>query len=204
MSLLTNIFGPPRADIWTAIAYDIGGNYIHGGLFGKSAITLKHREWDIMMDHFSRGGKNRTRHTRMRAPFGRKTDFLFQIKREGTFSSVGKLLGMQDIQLGDDFFDEQFIIKANNIHHIKHLLDDEELKNYIMHQPKILLKIRHEHTSFFKTGHPDFIDELYFECRGIMKNEEIIKDLFSLFTTILDRLVLLDLAYEGRPNYRLY
>jgi len=202
MSLFTNILGPSRDDVWTKIAREIGGRQSNGGLFGKSNLTLDYRKWTILMDHFSRGGKNKTHYTRLRATFLSKTGFLFQIRRKNMLSPVGKFLGIQDMQLGDEFFDEQFIIKANNEHVIKDLLSDEELKNYISYQPKVLLKIVHEETFFFKKGHPDGVDELYFECRGILKNEEIINGLFILFKAMLDRLVVVDLAYENRPNYQ--
>jgi len=202
MSLLNNIFGSSRDDVWTKIASEIGGRQSNGGLFGKSNLTLNHREWTILMDHFSRGGKNKTHYTRLRATFLNKTGFLFQIRRKNMLSPVGKFLGVQDIQLGDEFFDEQFIIKANNEDVIKDLLSNEDLKNYISYQPKVLLKIAHEETFFFKKGQPDGVDELYFECRGILKNEEIINGLFILFKAMLDRLVAVGLAYEDRPGYQ--
>lgn len=201
MSLLTNIFGPSRDEVWAKIARELDGSHTKGGLFGKSHLMLKHRKWIILMDCFSRGGKNKKHYTRLRAPFVSKTNFLFQIHRENILSPVGKFLGVQDIQIDDEFFDEQFIIKSNNEHIIKDLLDDEELKNYISYQPKVLLKIRHEESFFFKKGHPDGVDELYFECRGRLKNEEIINGLFILFKAMLDRLVVLDLADKRSTSY---
>ena len=50
----------------------------------------------------------------MRAPYVNPEGFRFTIYRKGIFSELGKLLGMQDIEVGDPEFDEAFIIKGND------------------------------------------------------------------------------------------
>ena len=50
----------------------------------------------------------------MRAPYVNPEGFRFTIYRKGFFSDLGKLLGMQDIEVGDPEFDEAFIIKGND------------------------------------------------------------------------------------------
>lgn len=191
-----------RADVWSKIAREINGEYTPKRLFAKDSLTLKHREWLIKMDVFKRGSSdNKRTYTRLRAPFLHKTNFQFEIRRENVLSSAGKFFGMQDIEIGNHFFDEQFIIQSNDEHKIKDLLDDEELKNFISYQPKILLKVKHKAGSIFQKGYPEEVDELYFECRGIIKNEEVIIGLFAIFKTMLDRMVAVDLAYEGDPEF---
>jgi sensor c-di-GMP phosphodiesterase-like protein len=44
----------------------------------------------------------------------REEGFRFAIYRKGFFSDLGKLMGMQDIEVGDPEFDEAFIIKGND------------------------------------------------------------------------------------------
>ena len=48
----------------------------------------------------------------MRAPYINPEGFRFTIYRKGFFSGLGKLLGMQDIEIGDPEFDEAFIIQG--------------------------------------------------------------------------------------------
>ena len=198
MSLLSNIFSS-RDEAWAKIAREIGAYHTPGSFLSSGSLTLEYKNWEIKLDVFK---KDKHPFTRIRAPFLRKTNFLFQIHRENKLSPVSKFLGVQDLQIGDEFFDRQFIIKSNGEQKIKELLDDEELKNYLSYQPKVLLKIRHKKGFLFVKGHPDDVDELYFECHGVLKNEEIINGLFILFKAMLDRLVAVDLAYKGRPNYQ--
>ena len=63
-------------------------------------------------------------YTRMRAPYINPEGFRYTIYRKGLFSDLGKLLGMQDIEVGDPEFDEAFIIKANDEGRVRELFAD--------------------------------------------------------------------------------
>jgi len=138
----------------------------------------------------------------MRAPFVNKDGLYFKIYREGIFSSVGKFFGMQDFEIGDSFFDEQFVIKGNHLDQIRLLLADEPLKELIRRQPRILLEIRDDE-GWFGADFPEGVDELYFSCVGVIKDTERLRSLFDLFSYTLMRLVQIDSAYEDDPNVRL-
>ena len=56
---------------------------------------------------------------------------------------------------------------------------------------------------WFNESFPEGVDELYFECSGVVKDEARIKNLFELFSLTLERLVQLDSAYENDPKVRL-
>ena len=129
MSKRRSILGPSKDEIWTQIATDIGGEFIEGGFWDNNVVVYKHGEWQIVLDTctvttYTGGPTMATTYTRMRAPFINKDGLYFKISREGFFSSIGKLFGMRDIEIGDSFFDNQFEIKGNNPEKIKLLLAD--------------------------------------------------------------------------------
>ena len=126
-------------------------------------------------------------------------DDLFKISREGFFSSIGKFFGMQDIEIGDPFFDKQFIIKGNDPKKIKLLLADDRIKELCQTQPRIHLSIKDDE-GWFGTDFPEGVDELYFECVGVIKETALLKALFGLFCLVLQRLVQIDSAYEDDPQ----
>ena len=195
-----SIFGPSKDEIWTQIATDIGGEFIEGGFWGKDVVLYKHGEWQILLDTYVVStGKSSHSVTRMRAPFINKDDLYFKISREGFFSSIGKFFGMQDIEIGDPFFDEQFVIKGNNPEKIKLLLADDRIKELCQTQPRIQLSIKDDE-GWFGTDFPEGVDELYFECVGVIKERALLKALFGLFCLILQRLVQIDSAYEDDPQ----
>ena len=174
MSILRTIFGPSKDEIWSQIAKDIGGQYTDGGFFGKDVLVYRHGEWQILLDTYTvSSGKYSTTYTRIRAPFVNKDGLYFKIYRENVFSSIGKFFGMQDIEVGEPLFDENFIIKGNNQEKVKLLLSDKNLKKLVEKQPDIYIEIRDDEGSF-GAHFPVGVDELYFQCYGVMKDAELL------------------------------
>lgn len=198
-----SIFGPSKDEIWTQIAAGIGGEFIEGGFWGKDVLIYKHGEWQILLDTYvvSTGQSSYTL-TRMRAPFMNRDGLYFKISRQGFLSSIGKFFGMQDIEIGNPFFDKQFVIKGNNPEKIKLLLADDRIKELCQLQPRIHLRIKDDEGRF-GTDFPEGVDELYFECIGVIKETALLKALFGLFCLVLERLVQIDSAYADDPQITL-
>lgn len=203
MGILRSIFGPSKDEIWSQIAGDIGGEFIDGGFWGKDVLVYKHGEWQILLDTYTvSSGNSSTTYTRMRAPFVNKDGLYFKIYREGVFSSIGKFFGMQDMEIGDPFFDDQFVIKGNSPEKIRLLLADARIKELIKQQPRIHFEIRDDE-GYFGAAFPEGTDELYFRTVGVIKDTALLKSLFELFSATLVRLVQIDSAYENDPQVKL-
>jgi hypothetical protein len=203
MGFLRSTFGPSKAEIWSQIAKDIGGNMKQGGFFGRDVVRYTAGEWEVTLDTYTVStGKSHAIFTRMRAPFVNKDGLYFKIYRKGFFASVGKFFGMEDREIGDPYFDENFIIKGNNTEKIRLLLNDATLKQLIEAQPKICLQIRDDE-GWFGVNFPEEVDELHFHCHGVLKDEKLLKNLFDIFSITLERLVQIDSAYENDPKVRL-
>ena len=211
MSKRRSFFGPSRDEIWTQVATDIGGEFIDGSFLGEKALIYKHGEWQILLDTYTvtaptgttaAAAETATAYTRMRAPFINKDGLYFNISHEGFFSSIGKFFGMQDIEIGDPFFDEQFLIKGNSPEKIKLLLADDRIRELCQRLPEIHLWIKDDE-GLFGTDFPEGVDELHFECAGVITETALLKSLFGLFCLILERLVQIDSAYEDDPQVTL-
>lgn len=153
MSKRRSILGPSKDEIWKQIATEIGGEFIEGGFWDNNVVVYKHSEWQIILDTctvtVSTGATTTaTTYTRMRAPFINKDGLYFNISREGFFSSIGKFFGMQDIEIGDPFFDDQFVIKGNSLEKIKLLLADDRIRELCQRLPRIHLWIKDDEGMF--------------------------------------------------------
>ena len=202
MGLLSQIFGPGRDEVWSQIAYDIEGEYIDGGFWHKDTLHYQYKEWTILLDTYTdhhSGEGSSTTYTRLRVPFINKDKLSFNIYREGFFSSIGRFFGMQDIIIGDKFFDEGFVVQGNDEDKIKQLLDSDEVKRLLGIVPNVHIEIRRD-DGFFGNSFPKGVDQLYFETMGIITEREVLFNLFQLFSTVLDRLVRIDSAYEDDPK----
>ena len=203
MGTLKEIFGPSKNEIWSQIADEIGGEYIDAGFWKKNVLKFQHNHWEILLDTYAQStGKSSVTYTRLRVPFLNRDGLRFKIYRENFFTSIGKIFGMQDIIIGDPWFDDDFIIKGNDESKIKLLMNDSKLKSLFKQQPKVHIEIK-DYEGRFSQRYPEGVDVLYFQCVGIVKKREVLLNLFELFAAILDRLVHIDSAYQSNPKIEL-
>lgn len=80
----------------------------------------------VQLDHYVVShGKSSTSYTRVVGRAIEPMPFTLRVYVESVFSSLGKVLGAQDVQLGDPAFDERFMVKADNEAMARSLLDTE-------------------------------------------------------------------------------
>jgi hypothetical protein len=192
MGLWRNIFGPGQDEVWGGIAREIQADYTPAGWMQRGRIDLQHDGVVMTLDTFTIStGKSSTTYTRMRSPFRNGSHLAMNIYRESIFSGMGRWMGMQDVTIGDAFFDQQFVIQGKPEATIKAFLQDPKLKGLIQSQPDICLKIKPD-DGWFSRHYPDGVDELYFQCLGVMKDEARLKHMFELFSVAADKLSELD------------
>ncbi len=116
MGFLRQLFGPSREEIWRQLCQEIGAQYVEGGFWTGDKVQVHHGQWTITLDTLTETTSpgeiaTSTTYTRIRAPYVNKDSFRFTIYPKSIFSGLGKLLGMQDVEVGYPEFDEAFIIK---------------------------------------------------------------------------------------------
>lgn len=203
MSILREIFGPSKHEIWSQLSEEIGADYQPDGFFKNGKVVLSHRQWQITLDTYVVStGKTHIPYTRIRAPYINPDGFSFNIYRENIFSSLGKLFGMQDIEVGDSFFDEEFIVQSSSENVVTRLLQNSEIRALIHKQPDIHFQVKDDEGWFGQTF-PDGVDELYFQTYGVIKDKQCLKELFDLFSLVLIELCRIGAAYEKEPDVSL-
>src|SRR5262249_12014908 len=144
--------------------------------------------WTVTLDtHTDSSGESSTTYTRMRAPYVNPEGFRFTIYRKRFFSDLGKLLGMQDIEVGDPDFDEAFIIKGNDEERVCELFANAKIRQMIQDQLQIRLEVK-DSEGWFGPKFPEDVDELHFQVVGVIKEVERLRALFDLFAAVLDQL----------------
>jgi hypothetical protein len=207
MGLLRQLFGPSKEEVWRQLCSEIGAQYVEGGFWKGDKVQAHCGEWTITLDTYTTSnstGNNTTTttYTRLRAPYVNKDGFQFTIYRKGFFSDLGKLLGMQDVQVGCPEFDEAFIIKGNDEAKLRALFADPKLRQLMEMQPAIYLTIKDDE-GWFSTAFPEGVDELYFSVTGVIRDVEQLKSLYYLFAEVLHQLCHIGSAYENDPKLEL-
>lgn len=203
MNTFRKWFGPSREEIWRQLSSELGGNYIEGGLWKGDKVQIAHGEWSITLDIMVvSSGKSSTSYTRLRAPYINPDKFRFTIYRRGLFSDLGKFFGGQDVEVGHEDFDRDFIIKGSDERKLKDLFASARLRELIAAQPQIRLTVK-DNEGFFGPTFPENTDELCFYTLGIIKDVNRLRLLFDMFAETLDQLCRMGSAYENAPDVKL-
>ena len=159
-------FGPSKDEVWRQLSEEIGAEFVEGGFWKGSKVQAHVGPWTVTLDTYTDStGEIHVTYTRMRAPYVNPEGFRFTIYRKGFFSDLGKLLGMQDIEVGDPEFDEAFIIKGNDEDRVRVLFADPKIRQMIQDQPKIRLEVK-DSEGWFGPKFPEDVDELHFQVVG--------------------------------------
>jgi hypothetical protein len=203
MGVFRKMFGPSRKDIWRQLSAEIDARYVEGG-FGKAdKVQATHGEWTVTLDTYVVStGKTTIVFTRMRAPYVNPGGFRFTVYRKGIFSSLGKMLGMQDIEIGNEPFDQDFIVKATDEARVRELLSNPKIRELIIRQPKIHFTVKDDE-GWFGATFPEGVDELYFQVVGVIKDVERLKLLYELFAETLEQLCRMGAAYKQPPDVKM-
>jgi hypothetical protein len=196
-------FGPSKAEVWQQVCREIGAEFVVGGFWKGSKARAHVGPWTITLDTFTvSNGESSQTFTRVRAPYVNPDGFRFTIYRKGFFSELGKLLGMQDIEVGDPEFDEAFIIQGNDEFKVRDLFADAGLRSLALAQPRLRLSVKDDE-GWFRAQFPEGVDELYFQAGGVIRDVERLKGLFDLFAEVLERLCRIGSASRDDPGVTL-
>jgi hypothetical protein len=200
MGILRQLFGPSKNEVWQKLSHEVEGKFHEGGFWKGSKLEIRQGEWTLTLDTYTvSNGKNSTTYTRIRAPYINKDNFRFTVYRKSIFSGIGKMLGMQDVEVGHFQFDEDFIIKGTDEYKLRQLFENDKIRELISVQPRIHLEVKDDE-GFFGSDFPQGVDELYFRVVGVIKDTERLKQLFDLFAEVLNHLCQIGSAYEDDPR----
>jgi len=196
-------FGPSRKEVWRQLSDEVGASYVDGGFCKGDKVKVTHGEWTVTLDTFAVStGKSTIVYTRMRAPYVNPDGFRFTVYRRGMFTGVAKWLGMQDLEIGDERFDHDFVIKANDEAKVRELLGSPKVRELLDRQKEVHFTVKDDEGWFGPRFEGD-ADELYFTVVGVIKDVERLKLLYELFAETLDRLCHIGSAYQHAPDVTL-
>lgn len=205
MGIQTNFTSHPIPS-WQEFADQMGVEYVHRKKWNVHALRLKSGQWEVLFDMIYReeGGD----YTRIRIPFMNQGQLLFKLYRETLLSKIGKLFHMQDIVIGDEVFDKDFIIQGNDEEKVKQFLDVEELKSsleaHLKQFSRLLIEIQTFSDDVFESNaFPDGVNQLYLECQGILESKDELLALFNLSRTLMERLVESGVTSHEAPDFSL-
>jgi hypothetical protein len=116
---------------WEQTAHDLGLQ-LESGLLSGPKITGRYQGVPVEVSTVTRGGKNnRQTYTVFDVGLPRNAPANLVVGKEGFLAGLGKFVGMQDIEIGDDIFDDQFVIKGSNPAEVERFLTQDRVADEI-------------------------------------------------------------------------
>lgn len=198
------LFGPSKREVWEQLTSEINAEVVDGGFWKGNRVEGRHNNWTIYLDTYTVStGKSSMTYTRMRAPFVNSKDFYFKVYNTGVFSEIGKWLGGQDIEVGYELFDSEYVIQGSDENAVKSLFSNERIRSLIQELPRVKLEIK-QSEGIFGPRFQENEGELFFLVPGVMKDIDHLKRLFELFSEVLETLELIGVASGSAASTELY
>src|SRR5262245_6971778 len=178
--LRRELFGTSREKIWRQLAAETGASFVDGGFWKGDKVEASHGEWRITLENVAYGKRQATR---LRSWYVNPDGFRFTVYRKEIFSEVGKMLGMQDVNVGTTDFDRDFIIKGTDEAKLRRLFANARIRELIAAQPRIHFTLKEAPGIFtrdlFDEVPPENVNALEFFIIGVIKDKERLRLLFD-------------------------
>jgi hypothetical protein len=135
MKFHSNIFGWEY--VWRDFADSKGGEVISDSSKENNPILLMHIPVEgtnahVTITPYSLKGKTRGQGASATLHYAPAEHFVFAIRIEKGLDQIGKVMGLQDIQLGCQDFDQRFLIQGSDEAKVKNLFADMKLRDLIL------------------------------------------------------------------------
>lgn len=132
--------------VWREFADELGGKIQEAPPGRKESIAqltieVPERPWTITFIPFQPRGRSNKPGTVALVPYKPEDAFAFAVYTEKWRARAKKiLLGMQDLQIGDEAFDTRFIVQGNDKANIVDIFADFDLRDLMLMQPDLVLR----------------------------------------------------------------
>jgi hypothetical protein len=187
------VWNPNKRKVWKELERKYNGKYLNGNIFSSEKVQIDKDGLLILLDTRWEDGEYNKKNTRIIAPYENKTGFHCEIFKEGFFESMGKKLGMQDIEVGIEEFDKNFVLKSNQPNTLRNILAESKLIEEIGKHPNMKFMVETKNR-FLGEFHPAGIDQLSFEEEGEITDIQKIESIFEIFSMFYNRMIQLGVA----------
>jgi hypothetical protein len=199
MKLRSSVYG--WKSVWMDIADELKGEFVDGPSVVTAKLPIESKNWSVTMQMHANALGKTSETTVIAVPYVARDPFRFAIRSSSTVEEMAKVLGLQDIVIGNSEFDKAFIIQGTNQNQIKEFFGNAQLREKILSQKSVNLAIVDHHHKHFGITPPAGHNVLLFVEKGAINSFERLSSLHELMAHSLERLCQIEAASEDKPHY---
>lgn len=192
MKFHSNIFGWEY--VWRDFADSKGGRVVSDSSKENDPIISVQipvegtQAWVTITPH-SLKSKSKGAGTTATLHYAPREHFVFSIRAEKGMDQIGKVLGLQDIQLGDQDFDHRFLIQGTDVGKVRNLFADMKLRDLLLDNgPSELRLITDGQELPAEHKLPEGKHSIAYSHERTLDKFEQLEALFSVLTSVVHRL----------------
>lgn len=187
--------------VWKEFSDAHNGTYLLGSYDQEDGVEITYRNHKIVFDRFMLyqviGGQSHDKEfTRIRFEFKSPDNLKFRIITQTLIDSVGKLFGLQDIQVGDKEFDFRFLISGTDEFKVKAIFSHDLIRKFILDQEDILLQALDGKGIYDEPIQKDHI-MLYYLSETRIRTKDQLEALLRFYKLLIDELIRLGSVQEN-------
>ncbi|MBF4693644.1 hypothetical protein [Fusibacter ferrireducens] len=184
-----------KKNTWEELSKKRNGVHEKATFTKQEKVTFQYKNNIILLEgYMTIVGNTPIVNTRIRTIFKNPHQLNFKIYHEGFFSSIGKMLGMQDILIGDDEFDQRFVVKSNDEKKIKQLLNDYKLKSLLLFGKPITIETKLK-DKCLKSSDESILS---YEATGIIKDLDTLENILNIFERFIECMIEIGFSDESQ------
>jgi hypothetical protein len=174
-----------RVAVFEQLARELGGRFINHEGWQDDRVIIDTPSGTVTIDIIGEAGWHMEHHaTRIRAIIDNPSRLRFHVYSAAIGSRIGRLLGMEDIPIGDGMFDRAYVVQANKPEKIQQVLADDQVRERLLELGQIDLSIR-GFEGGLEQALPAGRDYLELRFPGVIGEVGEIRAVFDLFVTVL-------------------
>ncbi|CAM2010367.1 hypothetical protein [Acanthopleuribacter pedis] len=183
--------------LWERVGNRLGARQVKPWFYRGPTLIHEYRHWEIMLSlGFRRVGQKKV--TRVGVRVLNPDGLHMRLFPENLLVRLGKMVGMQDIQVGHAPFDDTYLIQSNQPKQVKALLSDPQLQQAVLALSRVQLCVKPKQRLFFGLIPTRNKGEITLDWGRLIKSEETLIAGIQAVICLLDRLAACDLIDE-RP-----
>lgn len=201
MKLRSSVYG--WKSVWMEFADEHQGSFDDGQKVFVMRVPVPGKPWSITYHMHQKGvGGAVSDSSAAFLPFKAKGAFSFDLHNRSLAADASKIFGAQDIEIGEDEFDREYIIKGSDENLVKRIFASKRIQELIKLQPHIKLFIQDEPKELAEHGSvPPGIHVLAFKDKAAINSYERLTLVHDLMLATLEEMLVSDLASPQDPNF---
>ena len=196
---------PQYREMWKLLAQKIDGQFLEGNSWKEEKVILNYKNSVITLNNVLHGGRYKYFESKVQCHFIQTGTFTLKIFLENAFTYAGKIFGINDIELDDSKFDNEFYVKSNQREKAINFLNSNDLQKVYFSATKNLdLMVRIEikdNNSFFNfNSYPPNTSLITISADSEINEIDRLINWFTLCKLTFDRLIEIGEAEDVSPN----